>query len=322
MLYNTQGRSEKMIDELLVSVIMPTYNRAYIISRAIGSALNQTHTNFELIVVDDGSADNTAEVVKSFNDSRIKYIKHARNLGIASARNTGMMMARGEYVAFIDSDDEWLPHKLREQLIAFEEASSEVGAIYTQIQNVEKDKITFVYPTTPPEGDIHIHILHGLPIYLLNLLVKRKYIEKTGSFDVDFVYADDWDFCIGLSKVCSFKYVETPLVIRYVMPDSISTYNPAAPGEFKKILNKHFDEIHQDRRMLAAYYFRIGDSLCLMNNLTEGRQYFLKAIKANTFNIKSFIALTVSFPGHDFYMGTIKTYSQIKRRINKYTGLL
>jgi glycosyltransferase involved in cell wall biosynthesis len=314
-------RSEKMIDEL-VSVILPTYNRAYIISRAISSALNQTHNNFELIVVDDGSTDNTAEVVKSFNDSRIIYINHARNLGIASARNTGMVTSRGEYIAFIDSDDEWLPHKLREQLVAFEEASSNVGAIYTQMQNIEKGKITHIFSKTPPEGDIYRHVLNGLPVYLLTLLVKRKYLERTGMFDRDFVYAEDWDFCIRLSKVCNFNFVETPLAIRYVMSDSISICNPAAPGEFMKILNKHFDDIQEDRRMLAAYYFRLGYSLCLMNNLAEGRQYFVRAIKANAFNLKSFIGLIASFPGHDFYMGTITTYSQIMRRIKRSSRFL
>jgi glycosyltransferase involved in cell wall biosynthesis len=311
-----------MVDELLVSVIMPAYNRAYIISRAISSVLNQTHTNFELIIVDDGSADNTAEVVKNFDDRRIKYIKHARNLGIAAARNTGMVISRGEYIAFIDSDDEWLPNKLLEQLIAFERACSEVGAIYSQMQNIEKGKITYIYPKTPPEGDIHRHILSGLPIYLLVLLVKRKYVKQTGMFDIDFVFAEDWDFCIRLSKVCNFKFVETPLANRYVMSDSISICNPAAPSEFKKMLAKHFDEIHKDRRILAAYYFRLGDSLCLTNNLAEGRRYFLKAIKANAFNVKSCVALIASLPGHDFYVATITTYSQIKKRAKKSTGLL
>lgn len=95
-----------------VSVVIPTYNRAHLVGRAIQSVLNQTYQDFEIIVVDDGSTDNTEEVVKSFNDPRIRYIRHDQNRGGSAARNTGIKMARGEYIAFQDSDDEWLPEKL------------------------------------------------------------------------------------------------------------------------------------------------------------------------------------------------------------------
>jgi len=91
-----------------VSVIIPTYNRAHLIGRAIQSVLNQTYQDFELIVVDDGSTDNTNEVIKEFSqkDKRILYIKHDKNKGGSAARNTGIKAARGEYIAFQDSDDE------------------------------------------------------------------------------------------------------------------------------------------------------------------------------------------------------------------------
>ncbi|NJN86713.1 MAG: glycosyltransferase family 2 protein [Leptolyngbyaceae cyanobacterium SL_7_1] len=96
----------------IVSVIIPTYNRADLLSRAIDSVLNQTLTNLELIIVDDGSTDNTAEVVNSFNDSRIRYIPLGKNCGGGYARNHGIHLATGEFIAFLDSDDVWLPEKL------------------------------------------------------------------------------------------------------------------------------------------------------------------------------------------------------------------
>jgi len=89
-----------------VSVIIPTYNRAHTIGRAIKSVLNQTYQDFEIIVVDDGSTDNTEEVVKSFRDKRIRYIQHKKNKGAAAARNTGIKSAKGKYIAFQDSDDD------------------------------------------------------------------------------------------------------------------------------------------------------------------------------------------------------------------------
>jgi len=95
-----------------ISVIIPSYNRANTIGRAIQSALSQSYQDFEIIVIDDGSTDHTEEVIRSFQDSRIRYIRHNRNRGGSAARNTGIHAARGEYIAFLDSDDEWLPQKL------------------------------------------------------------------------------------------------------------------------------------------------------------------------------------------------------------------
>ncbi len=95
-----------------VSVVIPTYNRAHLVGRAIQSVLNQTYHDFEIIIVDDGSIDNTEDVVKSLNDPSIRYTRHDQNRGGSAARNTGIKMARGEYVAFQDSDDEYLPEKV------------------------------------------------------------------------------------------------------------------------------------------------------------------------------------------------------------------
>ena len=99
--------------DITVSAIIPTYNRANIVIRAIQSVLNQTYQNFELLVIDDGSQDNTEEIVTGIHDNRIKYIRHEKNKGVAAARNTGIEAAKGEFIAFLDSDDEWLPNKLK-----------------------------------------------------------------------------------------------------------------------------------------------------------------------------------------------------------------
>ena len=100
------------VKQPLVSVIMPTYNHAKFIGKAIGSVLNQTHKNLELIIIDNYSVDNTEEIVKSFNDHRIKYIKFMNNGVIAASRNNGLKIAKGEWVCFLDSDDWWYPKKL------------------------------------------------------------------------------------------------------------------------------------------------------------------------------------------------------------------
>ena len=115
----------------VVSVIIPTYNRAHLIGRAIRSVLDQTYQDWELIVVDDASTDDIPGIVKGFTDGRVKYIRHDENKGAAAARNTGIQAARGAYIAFLDSDDEWLPEKLERQVQAFESSDAQVGVIYT-----------------------------------------------------------------------------------------------------------------------------------------------------------------------------------------------
>ena len=114
------------------SVIIPTYNRARMVDRAIQSVLSQTYQDFEIIVVDDASTDNTQEVVKEcmFRDKRVRYIKHEKNKGGSAARNTGIKNEHGEYVGFLDSDDEWLPTKLEKQIELFRKRCNSVGAVY------------------------------------------------------------------------------------------------------------------------------------------------------------------------------------------------
>ena len=121
----------------MISVIIPTYNRDGVISRAINSVLKQTYQNFEVIIVDDNSpvTDNTACIISQYNDDRLFYIKHDKNKGGGGARNTGILAANGEYIAFLDSDDEWLPEKLQLQINLMRQVKDlhPKPVIYTQL---------------------------------------------------------------------------------------------------------------------------------------------------------------------------------------------
>ena len=121
-----------------VSVIIPTHNRSEFLGAAIGSVLSQTFQDFELIVVDDASTDTTAEVVASFNDERIKFIRHGMNKGGSVARNTGILNSTGDYIAFLDDDDEWLPAKLSKQIQVLLSSPPEVGCVYAGYLDVDR----------------------------------------------------------------------------------------------------------------------------------------------------------------------------------------
>jgi glycosyltransferase involved in cell wall biosynthesis len=120
-------------------VIVPTFNRAGFIDRSLGSVLNQTHQDFEVIVVDDASTDGTEDAVKAISDPRIRYIRHQANRGPSATRNTGIMNAIGDYIAFLDSDDEWLPEKLEKQLAEFS-ADGTLGLVYCGWAWVRSDR--------------------------------------------------------------------------------------------------------------------------------------------------------------------------------------
>ena len=117
-------------DNPKVSVIITTYNRADLLPRAVNSVLSQTYADFELIIVDDCSSDNIQSVVADFSDPRVRSIRHERNRGLSAARNTGLERARGEYIAFLDDDDEYLPCKLEDQVALLDASSPDVGLVY------------------------------------------------------------------------------------------------------------------------------------------------------------------------------------------------
>src|SRR5262249_34375929 len=138
-----------------VSVIIPTHNRAKSLQAAITSVLNQTYRDFEIIVVDDASKDNTEHVVRRFRDERIKYIRCAVNKGEAGARNKGVKASAADYIAFLDDDDEWLPRKLELQVALMDSCSLKVGGVYSGYVEIDKTTGRIIGETIPiKRGDI------------------------------------------------------------------------------------------------------------------------------------------------------------------------
>ncbi len=196
-----------------VSVIIPTYERAALLSRAIDSVLGQTYRNFECIVVDDSSSDNTTEVVESFDDARIRYFRHHTNRHASAARNTGIAQARGDLIAFLDDDDEWLPKKLEKQVPLLVDASPEVGMVYCWMDYFDANGklIKEHHPTF--RGDVFRHVLDrqrigGCP----TLLLRRSVVEDVGGFDESLPRGNDGDFIRRVTRDYHVDYVPEVLV--------------------------------------------------------------------------------------------------------------
>ena len=297
-----------------LSIIIPTYNRAYIISRAIQSVLNQTYRDFEVLVIDDGSTDNTSEIVKSFNDKRLRYIRHGENRGVAAARNTGIMSAEGKYIAFQDSDDEWFPEKLEKQMAVFTTTSPQIGVMYTGFLLIEGNTKTRIPSSkvTKKEGNIYNSLLRGNFVSPGASIVKRECFTKAGMFDEHYVPLEDWEFWLRISRHYHFKCVDEPLLITYHMPDSISSNQNAALRAHRLILEKYYEDIKKDKKTLAIYFSKIGDLLCFNGELNQGREYLLKAFTAFPLNVKPMMAVLASLLGQNGYDRAAISYQKIQ----------
>lgn len=306
-----------MIKNPVVSVIIPTYNRANLIGKAIKSVLEQTYQDFEIIVVDDGSTDNTVDIIKGFKkkDERFKYIRYKKNRGCSAARNAGIKVARGKYIAFQDSDDEWFQEKLEKQVEVFKNASPEVGVVYAEFWRIKDNRKTNIPPSwiKQKEDNIYKELLKGNFIGTPVVLVRKECFEKVGLFDEHISAFEDWELWIRISKYYHFKFIDKPLAVSYHTSNSVNSNRDNHIRARKLILKKHFQEISKNNKLLSNHYFRIGTSLYSNNDFKIKRDYLVRAIKVYPFNVKLLIALLVLLFSQDIFQKTINFYLKNKR---------
>ena len=208
-----------------VSVVIPTYNRAVKVQDTIQSVLNQTVTDLEVIVVDDGSSDDTGKVLGEIFGDRIRYYPQA-NQGVSVARNKGIAEARGEWIAFLDSDDLWEREKLEWQFKALERFAPQCGACYTDVRLFNNPETRTLFQMAEKDyqheetmginKDVMIRLVRpggaGMVVCLSSLLARADVIRKTGGFDPNLLYSQDSEFMFRLAMLTGFCYVSRPLV--------------------------------------------------------------------------------------------------------------
>ncbi len=205
-----------------VSVIIPFYNREHLIARAVDSVLAQTFKDFELIVIDDGSADNGPEVVRQYDDQRIKIVSQ-QNAGPSSARNKGISIAKGQWIAFLDSDDKWLEDKLQKQMELLQETPSLVwvGCNYTIDHSITKERRTFINPEKIEKYLTNSRFFKscfdainiGAGLTPGTMIVKRSVLQEVGSFRDGLNYGEEFDLWWRIAfRYPEFGFVNIPLL--------------------------------------------------------------------------------------------------------------
>lgn len=293
--------NEVGLEDSLISVIIPVFNRTNLLRRALASAVAQEYRNIEILVIDDCSTIELRHVIGEFDDDRIKYHRSTVNQGPAGARNAGVRLARGEYVAFLDSDDEWKANKVGAQLKALCARSGDYRFIYCMREQWRDDTNTIVDRSTyNKEG----YILHDLLYYPFigspsSWFMERSAFLEAGGFDERIWFGEDWEFTLRFNKISKVAYLDESLVKLHEHGQERLTANldsnPRVLSSFITIYEKHKDLLKSDRKALALILQKISYYLRQQSDSKGARRYAWKAVLAHPTSRQPYQYLAASF---------------------------
>ncbi len=262
-----------------ISVIIPSYNRAHILKNAVSSVLEQSYKNIELILVDDCSTDNTKEIAKEITDSRFRYHRLEKNSGACIARNKGIELAKGEYIAFNDSDDHWHKEKLQKQLDFLLRNKADITSCAMNVYD-ENQKLMYVFPdkNKTQEGIISTQALLKYNNTSTQLLFGKAECFRKIMFDPTMPRFQDWEECIRLSQQYSMYYQNEILVDTYQQRDSITKNPKKGLNGMKIILEKYRAQIFSSPDITESFFKKMSAFTCLCGkNPIQEMKYIVKA---------------------------------------------
>ena len=252
-----------------VSVIIPTYNRGNLIIKSIKSVLNQTFKNLEVIVIDDGSSDNTEHLVNKITDKRLKYVKLSSNKGSSNARNIGIKNANGQFISFQDSDDIFYPNKIEKQLQNIINRNSILD--FCKINVIYNSTYSYLIPNKRQEnsilkGDIFNELIsRGNFISTQSMLIRTNYMKKH-LFDIDMPRLQDYDVILGMIPKVKISYTKEVLVDLHIQNNSITR----SPRKLKKAINMLLNKKYNFNRIQKTLFLKyLHFSLKLYFNITK-----------------------------------------------------
>ena len=261
-----------------VSVVIPTYNREKTLPRAVESVINQTYTNWELIIVDDASKDNTEKLVKKYLSEKIKYFKNPENKQKSYSRNYGIKQARGEFIAFLDSDDEWLPEKLEEQINV---VGDEYDGCFTGAYKFEIDKK--VARTPKIQDSLMIDVLkNNISISIGSTgFVRKTLLDKVGGFREDMTVNEDIELVVKLAGIGEFVVLDKPLINIYDIDKPRDASRVLEAKE--KVLKYRKEQIEElpsiiQKTIYARQYISVARAYAVEGNFEKSMKYVKKSL--------------------------------------------
>ncbi|MDE2165165.1 MAG: glycosyltransferase [Alphaproteobacteria bacterium] len=285
----------------LVSVVMPMFNAALTIERAINSVRAQTYADWEMICVDDASADDTVERVAAIDDPRIRVIRLDGNGGPARARNLAIAAAKGELVAFLDADDEWLPDKLARQ-VALLDADAGLALVVTdmRVTTVDGGEGSSVYARQPPVSGIDAWktLLASSFIATSAVMTRRALLDRVGGFNPELVTGEDQDLFIRLAMIGRVHAISDSLAVYHWMPRSYSTGHAARQArDVIAMVRQHLRQLGdrlsraERRTILGRRYERLGANLMDSGARLRGAWLMLRAAALGRAPFRNLIAV-------------------------------
>lgn len=269
----------------LVSILTNTYNRADLIHVCIESIQKQTYQNYEHIIVDGNSTDNTEEVIRAYNDPHIKYVKLDKR-GPQIQMRAGADIAKGKYVAFLDDDDEYLPDKIEKQVVFFEKEPSNVGMIYCWMSYYDfnrPDKIIGIHDTKIRGNAADISVSAPLVCGTPTLMIRRKVFEAVGGCydDSTGVIGADWELATRVCQICDIDFIPESLVKVYVNHGhprlTTDFYTEKAKKEIlfhNHFLNKWSDVFKRHPNYACYHYNGLCHCYIQINDIKNAWKYF------------------------------------------------
>jgi glycosyltransferase involved in cell wall biosynthesis len=287
----------------IVSVIIPTYNREKYICNAVESVLNQTYSNFEIIIVDDGSTDNTPNLILEYNDNRIKFLSQ-KNQGQGVARNTGIIASSGKFIAFLDSDDIWKITKLEDQ-IKFFQANKEIAWSYTDAYafDILSGDVLYLFSDNVSQysGSIAKKLILNNFIGTSTVIVKKKVLNEVGLF-TNLPKAQDWELWLRIAS--KYQVDKLPVALTgYGVHEGMITKNHSPLNIFichSSVIEhaitaspKIYTPLY--RHAISNQYHELGLRLLKYGNQKDTRKAFLNAIKEYPYRLFSYVYILLTF---------------------------
>ena len=317
-----------MTDNPKISVVMSVYNGERYLKEAIDSILNQTFTDFEFLIVNDGSTDASLEIIQSCQDERIRLINNEQNIGLTKSLNKAMSQARGEYIARQDADDISLPNRFEEQIKYFDQ-HPEVALLGTSVYKIDEQGKVVGRITVPakPGGNLlkANQFSHGSTMF------KREVVDRLGGYDELFRYCQDYEFWGRIAKHYTVRNLTQPLYklrfhggnIRSQKRNESALYHLLAVRLVNNNLAEEILEAIKDKGILSLYSYltkgekirfhtAVADMNMRNNDVKTAREEYWKVFRLNPFSISNNVNMALSYLGKGAWTAGHKVYEILR----------